>query len=266
MGDSYGLSVEAARRRRRRSFSAASCSWPKPPRSSIPAKTVIIPEPDAGLPDGGHDHAVGPGPPKSAEPRPSGYLLCQFNRGNQGLSDICCTSSNALEPSCSKLPVTTGVIFVPDKHSGSSVRKKPDVPWSLERFLPHACENQARSGFGRPAPPTPRHRHDASRSPSRISETCGPGPFPPAGCVHFAKKDAHEEFIIATENGIIHTLEKQNPGKHFFPLQANLTCPNMKKTTLELVLGALEGSAGKKVPLPRQSPKRPAMRSCACLR
>jgi quinolinate synthase len=48
------------------------------------------------------------------------------------------------------------------------------------------------------------------------------------------------EFIIATENGIIHSLKKQNPDKQFYPVTEKAICPNMKKISLEKVAWALE--------------------------
>jgi quinolinate synthase len=67
------------------------------------------------------------------------------------------------------------------------------------------------------------------------------------GMCDFARTDGHTEFIIATESGILHTLKKQNPQKNFYTMQNDITCPNMKKTTLALVAGALEGISGMKV-------------------
>jgi quinolinate synthase len=48
------------------------------------------------------------------------------------------------------------------------------------------------------------------------------------------------EFVIGTEIGILHRLRKENPGKTFHPLSKLAVCPNMKLTTLEKVLWALE--------------------------
>ena len=56
----------------------------------------------------------------------------------------------------------------------------------------------------------------------------------------FVKQSDAKKFIIATELGIIHTLKKENPDKEFIPVAENIICPNMKKTTLEKVLWALE--------------------------
>ena len=56
----------------------------------------------------------------------------------------------------------------------------------------------------------------------------------------YAKKSPDKEFIIGTEVGIIHRLQKDNPGKKFYPASEHATCPNMKRTTLEKVLWSLE--------------------------
>jgi quinolinate synthase len=49
-----------------------------------------------------------------------------------------------------------------------------------------------------------------------------------------------DEFIVSTEVGIIHRLEKENPGKRFYPASEEAVCPNMKKNTLEKVLASLQ--------------------------
>ena len=53
-------------------------------------------------------------------------------------------------------------------------------------------------------------------------------------------RSENNEFIIATEIGIIHTLQKQNPNKKFYSASRRFVCPNMKKITLEKVLFSLE--------------------------
>ena len=59
------------------------------------------------------------------------------------------------------------------------------------------------------------------------------------GMVRFARQSEAREFIIGTEAGICYRLEKDNPGKEFYPL-VDVLCPNMKKTTAEKVLASLE--------------------------
>ena len=48
------------------------------------------------------------------------------------------------------------------------------------------------------------------------------------------------ERIVGTEVGIIHRLQKENPGKKFIPFSKQAICANMKLTTLEKVLSSLE--------------------------
>ncbi|MCU0652445.1 MAG: quinolinate synthase NadA, partial [Candidatus Omnitrophica bacterium] len=56
----------------------------------------------------------------------------------------------------------------------------------------------------------------------------------------FAKETSAKEIIVATEVGLIYRLKKDNPGKEFYPASEAAVCPNMKRTTQEKVLWALE--------------------------
>ena len=60
------------------------------------------------------------------------------------------------------------------------------------------------------------------------------------GMIRFALKASAKNIIVGTEIGLIHRLQKENPGKHFIPASDQATCPNMKKITLEKILWALE--------------------------
>ena len=55
-----------------------------------------------------------------------------------------------------------------------------------------------------------------------------------------ARESSGEEFIVATEMGLIHPLQQQNPGKRFYPAAPHMTCKNMKQITLENLLEALQ--------------------------
>ena len=61
-----------------------------------------------------------------------------------------------------------------------------------------------------------------------------------SGMLKFAKESKAKEMIVATENGIIHRLQKDSPDKTFYPVSTRIICPNMKKITLEKVLWSLE--------------------------
>ena len=55
----------------------------------------------------------------------------------------------------------------------------------------------------------------------------------------FVKETYATEFIIGTENGLLHKLSKDNPDKKFYPVAENAICENMKKINLGKVLNTL---------------------------
>jgi quinolinate synthase len=61
-----------------------------------------------------------------------------------------------------------------------------------------------------------------------------------SGIVRFAAETDATHVLIGTEMGILHRLQKENPEKTFVPVTEQAICPDMKKTTLESVLAALE--------------------------
>jgi quinolinate synthase len=61
-----------------------------------------------------------------------------------------------------------------------------------------------------------------------------------SGMCAYAKSSSAGEIIIGTETGIICRLQKENPGKKFYPLSERALCVNMKKNSLEKILWALE--------------------------
>jgi len=65
-----------------------------------------------------------------------------------------------------------------------------------------------------------------------------------SGMIRYAAESASREFIVGTENGLLHPLQKANPGKKFYPLSESMICPDMKKITLEDVARSLEYKEG----------------------
>ena len=59
------------------------------------------------------------------------------------------------------------------------------------------------------------------------------------GMINYAKKSNADEFVVATETGILHQLRKQNPEKEFHPVKENAVCEYMKMITLEKVYKSL---------------------------
>lgn len=61
-----------------------------------------------------------------------------------------------------------------------------------------------------------------------------------SGMITYCFETDHDEFIIATENGILHQLKKQMPDKRFHQASDKMICPDMKVTTLDDVIRALQ--------------------------
>ena len=57
--------------------------------------------------------------------------------------------------------------------------------------------------------------------------------------MNYAKQSESTEFVIATENEIIHRLKKENPTKEFFPMKEDAFCKYMKMITLDGILNSL---------------------------
>jgi quinolinate synthase len=56
----------------------------------------------------------------------------------------------------------------------------------------------------------------------------------------YAKESTAKTFIVGTEEGIIHRLNKENPGKEFIMAYDGAICPNMKLTTLDRIYASLK--------------------------
>jgi len=246
VGDSYGLSVEATATQADIIIFCGVMFMAETAAILNPRKKVIIPEPGAGCPMADMIEADDLRKLKASYP---GYqVICYVNSTAEikALSDICCTSSNALTI-VNKLPPQAGIIFVPDKHLGSYINEmtgRQMILWN--GFCPtHAKIKPDMITAARAAHPHaivmihPEAPHEARVLADKILST--------GGMCDFAKASSCTEFIIATESGILHTLRKQNPTKQFYPVTDSTVCPNMKKTTLDKVLQSLMGTGGMEV-------------------
>ena len=61
-----------------------------------------------------------------------------------------------------------------------------------------------------------------------------------SGIINYAGASSCSEFIIATEDGVLYELKKQNPDKTFYMADENFRCPGMKAITLDKVLHVLQ--------------------------
>lgn len=157
----------------------------------------------------------------------------------KAMADICCTSSNAAAVVAS-IPEDKEIVFLPDGNLGSFVegetgRKmfcwKGGCPTHMGLTEAQLAEAKAKY------PAAPVLMHPECRPQLRaMADYVGST----TGIVKYAEKSDAQDFIIATEEGVMYELETRCPGKKFHLASRHMLCPNMKKTTLEKVRDALQ--------------------------
>lgn len=203
-----------------------------------PHKTVLLPAIDAGCPMA--DMAGVDALRKLKEKHPDAAVVSYVNTtaAIKAESDICCTSSIAVKVVRS-LPHKK-IIFLPDRNLGDYVSKQ--VPEKEFVLWPGFCPthnalspmhvNEARAEHPEAvfavhpeAPPEVVAMADFVGSTKQILDFCS--------------ESKSKEFIIGTEEGILHQLNKRNPDKQFFMLKYGFICKNMKRTSLETLYDSL---------------------------
>jgi quinolinate synthase len=243
VGDSYGLSVEASKISADIIIFCGVRFMAETAAILNPERTVILPEPDAGCPMA--DMIVAEDLIELKHKYPDYLVMCYVNSTAdiKALSDVCCTSSNAVAIA-KKLPSEKGIIFVPDMHLGSVVQEQTGrkmVLWegfcpTHLRITPKMLTNARQMYPGSVIMIHPEAAHECRILADQVLST--------GQMCDYVRNSDIEQFVIATEIGIIHTLKKNNPEKTFIPLSEQLSCPNMKKGNIQSVKKALEGVSG----------------------
>jgi len=157
----------------------------------------------------------------------------------KALSDYIVTSSNA-EAIVNSIPKEQGIIFAPDKNLGAYLQKKLDrnmILWdgacmvheifSIEKILKLKKDN----------PEALLISHPECEAPLlEISDYIGST----TNLLKFTMQSEAQQFIVATETGILHKMHQNSPHKTFIPAPPNNNCacndcPYMKLNTLEKI-------------------------------
>ena len=154
------------------------------------------------------------------------------------MSDICVTSANAVEVVDSL--EQEEVIFVPDQNLARFVSNKTDkkiIPWPGYCITHHrvSAEDVLRARENHPDAVIIVHPECRPEVVELADQALGTG-----GMIDFARRSEQEKFIVGTEMGMLHRLERECPDKQFYLLSPGLICPNMKYTTLTKVVNSLE--------------------------
>jgi len=205
-----------------------------------PDKIVLLPVKEAGCPMA--DMVTVERLKEKKKEYPNAAVVCYVNSSAEikAESDICCTSSNAIQI-VKSLKDHKEVIFIPDKNLGryiqSNVPDKKIILW--EGFCPThirvSKEEVMRTKELHPESVILAHPECNPDVLSVSDYICST-----AGMFKHVKSSKSKSFIIATEIGMLYGLKKANPSKDFYVPTERLVCPTMKLTTLGWVAHSLE--------------------------
>ncbi len=203
-----------------------------------PNKTVLMPCPSAGCSMA--DMASSKALLELKEKHPDAYVVCYINStcNVKAHCDVAVTSSSALKI-LKKIP-NKKIMFLPDRNLGEYISEffpeKEFILWdgfcrchnkvSREDILIEKEKYRNAKVLVHP---------ECTKEIRDIADYIGST----SGIIDYATKDEGTEFIIATEEGILHELKKRNPNKNFFIPGDRICCQDMKKTTLENLYDAL---------------------------
>jgi quinolinate synthase len=244
IGDSLGLSQQAAKTDADIIVFAGVHFMAETAKILSPQKKVLLPDLKAGC------SLADSAPPelfrRFKEKHPDHLVISYINcsAGIKALSDIICTSSNA-EKIIESVPKDQPIIFAPDRNLGAYLARKTGrdmLLWngacmvheifSLEKITKLKIRHPKAKVIAHP---------ECEAAVLAVADYIGST----TGLLKFTQKDDAREYIVVTETGILHQMQKENPGKTFIPAPPNNACacndcPHMKLNTLEKLYLCME--------------------------
>jgi len=237
IGDSLGLAQQAAKTQADIIVFAGVHFMAETAKILNPSKKVLLPDLNAGcsLSDSAPPPLFKLFRDKYPDHKVITYINC--SAGMKALSDIICTSSNA-QKIVESLPADQPLIFAPDKNLGAYINKQTGrnmVLWngacmvheifSLEKITKLKIRHPKAKVIAHP---------ECEEAVLAVADYIGST----TGLLNFTRKDDGTSFIVATETGILHQMQKNSPEKTFIPAPPNNSCacndcPHMKLNTLE---------------------------------
>jgi len=166
-------------------------------------------------------------------------------------SDYCCTSGNAVEI-VNSIPENQEILFLPDLYLGAHVRRvtgRENIHvWPGECHVHAGITPQSLAGQRQSHPGAEVLVHPECGCATNVLEALSAGAIEPEGVqilstegmIRRPQESLSREFIVATETGILYRLRRANPDKVFYPASDRAECQYMKMTTLPKVHHALE--------------------------
>jgi quinolinate synthase len=249
IGDSYGLSVQAAKAPQKTilmcgvRFMAETC------KILSPEKRVLLANSLAGCPMAMQINREQALEMKKAHP---GLPLVAYINTTASLKTVCdvvVTSSSAVRIIRS-MPENE-MLFVPDCNLGGWIQEQ--IPEKKLHLMKGGCPTHMRMTARDVKMMKAMHPHALVLvHPECLKEVVDLADYvgSTTGIMKYAKESDAKEFIIGTEASIVQHLQFDCPDKRFYVLSKECVCHNMKMTTLVDVLHAVEGTGGDEITLP----------------
>jgi len=209
-----------------------------------PTKTVIIPDMDAGCSLA--DSAASEDFKVWVKEHPKHTLVSYINCSAEvkAMSDIICTSSNA-EKIINSIPINQPILFAPDQFLGKFLIKQTKrdlilwkgycqvhVMFSLKELIKLKVRYPKAKVIAHPECEEKILNHA-----DFIGST--------TGLIKYTQTVEADQFIVITEPGVIHQMQKLNPNKDYIPLSNNEgcacnECPHMRLNTIDKMINALQ--------------------------
>jgi quinolinate synthase len=170
------------------------------------------------------------------------YINCSAEV--KALSDVICTSSNALKI-VESFPQDEKIIFAPDKNLGNYVNNltgRNMILWDGSCHVHNQLTAEKVIELKIEYPDAKVIAHPECQSPILIlADYIGST----TGLIDFVKRDSAKKYIVATETGVLHQMKKDCPDKEFIIVPSDKTClcndcPYMKMNTLEKLYRCLD--------------------------
>lgn len=244
IGDSLGLAQQAEKTNADMIVFAGVHFMAETAKILNPSKKVVIPDLKAGC--SLSDSCPPPLFKKFREDHPDHVVVSYINcsAGIKALSDVICTSSNA-KIVVESFPKEQPIIFAPDKNLGAYINKKTGrnmLLWNGACMVHEifSLEKITRLKIRHPNAKVIAHP-ECEEPVLRVADFIGST----TGLLKYTLENEANEFIVATESGILHQMMKSSPHKTFIPAPPNNACacndcPHMKQNTLEKVYLAME--------------------------
>ena len=237
VGDSLQLSQEAAKTKADIIAFAGVHFMAETAKILSPTKKVVVPDLKAGC--SLSDSSPAPLFKKFLEQYPDHVVVSYVNCSAElkTLTDICCTSSNAVHV-INSIPKDKGIVFAPDKNLGAYFEKKTGrilIKWNGACMVHEIFSREKITKLKIQHPEAEIIAHpECEESVLEMADYIGST----SGLLKHVQHSPYQMFIVATESGILHQMQLKCPYKTFIPAPPNNQCacnecPHMKRNTLE---------------------------------